>query len=82
MQIQISLFGSCPDHHSGGPLVWETKTFQPGDNNSLHTREKDQNLVPRLDCVSADLMPESRLEMPGMLDCSSIGDHVHLIGYW
>lgn len=27
-------------------------------------------------------MPDSRLEMPGMLDCCPIGDHVPLIGYW
>lgn len=80
-QIHISLFGSCPDHHSGATCL--------GDND-IPTRRQPQspylvkgpNNVPRLDHVSADLMPDSRLEMPGMLDCSSIGYHVPLIGYW
>lgn len=45
------------------------------------TRRSDQNMDSRLEGVSPDLMPDSRLEMPGMLDCRSIGDHVPLIGY-
>ncbi|KAI9530889.1 hypothetical protein NQZ68_000380 [Dissostichus eleginoides] len=46
-----------------------TKTSSPGKGN--------QNKVSRLDGVSSDLMPDSRLEMPGMLDCCPIGDHSH-----
>lgn len=60
----------------------KTMAFQSGDNQDLLTRKRDQNKDSRLDGVSSDLMPDSRLEMPGMLDCCSIGDHVPLIGYW
>lgn len=60
----------------------KTMAFQSGDNQDLLTRRKDQNKDSRLDSVSSNLMPDSRLEMPGMLDCCSIGDHVSLIGYW
>lgn len=56
-------------------------TFQCGDNRELLTESGDQNTDSRLEGVSSDLMPDSRLEMSGMLDCCSIGDHVQLIGY-
>jgi len=62
--------------------VLKTMTFLSGDNQNLLTRKRDQHKVSRLDGVSSDLLPDSRLAMPGMLDCCSIGDHVPLIGYW
>lgn len=59
----------------------KTMAFQSGDKRELLTESRDQNTDSRLEGVSSDLLPDSRLEMPGMLDCSSIGDHVPLIGY-
>lgn len=66
-------------------FVWilqETKEFQAENSHSFLTRKSEQNTDSRLDCVSSDLVADGRLEMPGMLDCFSIGDHVPLIGYW
>lgn len=60
----------------------KTMAFQCGDNQDLLTRSKDQSKGSRLDGVSSDPVPDGRLEMPGMQDCCSIGDHVPLIGYW
>lgn len=59
----------------------KTMAFRCGDTQDLLTRRRDQNMDSRLEGVSPDLMPDGRLEMPGMLDCRSIGDHVPLIGY-
>ena len=71
--------GACFDSRKE---TLKTMAFQSGDNQDLLTRKSDQNKDSRLDGVFSDLMPDSRLEMPGMLDCCSIGDHVPLIGHW
>lgn len=75
-QVKKSMFWLSTEN------MQKTIAFQSGDNQDLLTRKRDQDKVSLLDGVSSDLMADSRLEMPGMLDCCSIGDHVPLIGYW
>lgn len=58
----------------------KTKAFQHGDNRIFSSRKGAKRGLSAGPRSSFDLMPDSRLQMQGMLDCRSIGDHVPLIG--